>query len=550
MSQSNDARFFGRRNRRKWAMTAPSSAESAAPVESTFAPAPRDPRWHQRLLKVTLVFFVLVGLLLGTVATLVPYVLTSTAPNWLKEKTGRDLSVKEASFNPFTLRLNASGIALNDAAKPLASLAAIEFKGSWATLTNFAWTADHLTLTKPEINARIATDGSLDWVRFLDAFPKVTDPPSDKIPRILLHNLSIVDAAIRLNDDRVDAQEKRLELTPLTFKLDKLSTLPKDRGDYALQATLNDQTRVQWKGRVGLNPIESSGDLAIINLPLTRVQSVANLKLPVTLGGIANVSATYSVAAGTDFTAAGIGDGVLEIVDFRASQNKDEASIKSIKVSPLSASWAKTKADGRDQQVLALLPLSAAVSGITMKAGEQRDALLSVAQISTTQPVNVDLAGRRVDVPQITIAGLQAALERGRNGALVLPFSAVLSEQVAPVAAAAPVTASTAPTSAWQINLAEINMDNAALALRDQSFSTAQSASAKLDVTLGAAVVTGDKTSVRVSGKRMSLSDLALRDDAAKDAWLTVKEVRVAPFATDLPGAKKWSYRRSISAPR
>lgn len=58
-------------------------------------------------------------------------------------------------------------------------------------------------------------------------------------------------------------KKRRLALTPLTFKQDKLSPLPKDRGDYALQASLNDQTRLQWKGRVGLNPIENSGDLAI-----------------------------------------------------------------------------------------------------------------------------------------------------------------------------------------------------------------------------------------------------------------------------------------------
>lgn len=52
------------------------------------------------------------------------------------------------------------------------------------------------------------------------------------------------------------------------------------------------------------------------------MQSIANAHLPVTLGGIANFKATYSVAAGTDFTAAGIGDSALEIADFRVSQKK------------------------------------------------------------------------------------------------------------------------------------------------------------------------------------------------------------------------------------
>lgn len=522
-------------------------------------------RRRNLLLRIALILVVLILLLLGLSAWLIPHVLTSSAPAWLKEKTGRELKVREASFNPFTLRLRASDVALNDGEKRLASLAALEAKGSWATLVNFAWTADNITLTKPEINARIASDGSLDWIRFLDALPKSTEPPSDSVPRVLLHNLSIDDASVRLTDDRADAQEKRLELTPISFKLDKLSTLPQDRGDYALQATLNDLTRIQWKGRVGLNPIESSGDLVISNLPLTRVQSIANLKLPVTVGGTINLSANYSAAAGTDFTAAGIGGGTLEIIDASATLDKDVASVKSIKVSPLSASWAKTKsAGGRDDQLFALLPLSAALSGVSVNSGEQKDALLSIAQIATPQPVSVDIASRRVDVPQIAITGLQAMVERSRIGTIMLPFANVAAEPVATpptatttnepaknansVAKASTATAKTVTTpatplivanaSAWKVNVTEITSDKAALALHDQSLATPQAASAKLDVTLGATIEAGDKLNVRISGKRLSLTEIALRDDAAKEPWLAVKEVRATPFETDVLGQK------------
>ena len=549
-------------------MSTPATADpSATPV----SPPPRGTALPRRLLKIALIVVFVISLLLALLTWLVPHVLMVSAPNWLKDKTGRELRVREAAFNPFSLRLEVNDVALNDNGKPLASLAAAEVKGSWSTLTNFAWTADNITLTRPEINVRVAKDGTLDWVRFLDAFPKSTEPPSDKVPRILLRNLVIDNASIRLNDDRAEAQEKRLELTPLSFKLDKLSTLPKDRGDYALQATLNDQTRVQWKGRVGLNPIESSGDLAVTNLPLTRVQSIANLKLPVTLAGSANLSANYSVAAGTDFTAAGIGGGTLEIVDLRASLDKDEASIKSIKVSPLSASWAKTKAAGGDTEVFALLPFSATLADVTVKAGEQKDAMLGVAQISTSQPVSIDLAARRVDVPQIAIAGLQASVERARNGAMLLPFAAMnaAADSATTTATATATTAATtsaatpanvasatpkavihtAKGAAWQINVSEVTTNKAALALRDQSFATPQTASAKLDLTLGAVVETGDRLSVRVSGKRLALSDITLRDDATKEPWLAIKEVRAAPFETDVLGAKIELPRIDITSP-
>ncbi len=466
-----------------------------------------------------------------------PYVIKTTVPNWLKEKTGRILVVREAAFNPLTLRLQVDDAALSDAGKPLARFNALEIKGSWASLTQLAWTAESITLTKPEISARIAADGSLDWVRFLDSLPKETEPkpPSDNVPRILLRNISVGDADIRVTDERAGASEKRLELSPLTFTLDKLSTLPQDRGDYSLQATLNDQTRVQWKGRVGLNPVESSGDIVVTNLPLTRVQSIANVRLPVTLGGTANFRTNYSAAAGTDFVAAGIGDGVLEVNDVRASEGKDEASVKSIKLSPLSASWAKTKVDGREQQVFALLPLTAMVQGLIVKTGSQSEPLLSATQVMTAKPVAIDINARTVDVPQIVIAGVQGSVSRDKSGRVMLPFVSLPSSETAPPSGPQPVAAKLAPDAkGWTINVAELATEKASLAMRDQSFAVPQTVAANLDLTLGALITMGGKRSVTINSKRVALNDLSVRDQAATAAWLNVKEVRAQPVELDV----------------
>ena len=481
----------------------------------------RSSRWR-KLTQVALILLVMLGLVLWLLSMVLPYVIKTTAPNWLKEKTGRILVVRGAAFNPLTLRLRVDEAALSDAGKPLARFGALEIKGSWASLTQLAWTAESITLTKPEISARIAADGSIDWVRFLDSLPKDKEPkpPSDNVPRILLHNISVTNADIRVTDERAGASEKRLELSPLTFTLDKLSTLPQDRGDYSLQATLNDQTRVQWKGRVGLNPVESSGDIVITNLPLTRVQSIANLQLPVAIGGTANFRTNYSATAGTDFVAAGIGDGVLEVNDVRATQGKDEASAKSVKLSPLSASWAKTKADGREQQVFALLPVTAVLQGLSVKVDDQTEPILNVAQVTTVKPIAVDLNARTVDVPQIAIAGLSA------SGATTKP------------ATQAVVINPTPDENNWRINVAEIATDKGALALRDQSFAVPQTVTAKLDLTIGAAIATGNKQSVIVSSKRVALSDIAMRDEAATTAWLNVKEVRALPAELDVLGTK------------
>jgi len=523
--------------------------------------------------------------LLGQLALTVPHLLQSVAPAWVKDKTGRDLRVGKATFNPLTLHLAVRDVSLKDGGATLASLGALELRGAWSSPFNLAWTVNRLHLTRPEISARIGKDGTLDWQRFIDAFPKSDAPPSNTVPRVLLRDVAVEAGSLRLIDERADAGRDRLTLTPLTFAIEKLSTLPRDRGDYSLEATLNDQTRVRWQGRVGLNPIESSGDLTISNLPLARAAAIAGATLPVKLDGVATLHANYSAAFGTDLAAAGIGGGVLEVTGLRASQGNDVAAVQTLRVAPLSASWAKTRIDGREQQLVAVLPLQASATGVQATAGTQKDALLAVGQIGTTLPVTVDVAARRIDIPQLRIDDLRAALERRRDGTLVLPFTsaadgaaATTRPEVASSPTAAPPAAAQAATKApaatppattttpaaptaqtataaapWRLTLGELVTDAARIGLLDESFATPQRAALTLNATLGATAELATPASVRVSGKRLTLSDVSLRDsnaDRAAPPWLAVKEVRAAAFDTAVTGAKIELPRIDIVAPQ
>ncbi len=548
-------------------------AVSSSSTASASAPPPLQPRrnWH-RLRLIALIALAVVGLLLGQLAVTVPHLLQSVAPAWIKDKTGRVLHVGQASFNPFTLHLAVSEVSLKDGGATLASLHELELRGAWSSLFNVAWTVDKLSLTKPEINARIGKDGSIDWQRFVDAFPKSDGPPSSTVPRVLLRNVTVDQGSVRLIDEREAAGRDRLTLTPLSFSIEKLSTLPRDRGDYSLEATLNDQTRVHWQGRVGLNPIESSGELTVSNLPLARAAAMAGAKLPVTLDGVATLRANYSAAFGTDFAAAGIGGGVLEVSGLRASQGEDVAEMKTLRITPLSASWAKTRIDGREQQLVAVLPLQVSAGGLQTTVGGRKEPLLAIGQIATTAPVNVDLAARRVDIPQLRIDELRAALERRRDGTLALPFSAAGTTNaagtatVASTANAAGVAAITPPTLSvpsalapaspaappWRITLGELVTDAARIGLLDESFAVPQRAALTLNATLGATAELSTPVALRLSGKRLTLNDLTLRDskaDSAVPPWLGVKEIRAAAFDTALTGPKIELPRIEIIAP-
>jgi hypothetical protein len=299
---------------------------------------------------------------------------------------------------------------------------------------------------------------------------------------------------------------------------------------------------------------------------------MAGAKLPVTLEGVATLHANYSAAFGTDLAAAGIGGGVLEVSGLRATQGNDVAEMKSLRVAPLSASWAKTRIDGREQQLVAVLPLQVSAGGLQTTVGGRKEPLLAIGQIATTTPVNVDIAAHRVDIPQLRVDELRAALERRRDGTLALPFStagntgatnAATTATVAnttnatgvaattPQTPTAPAPASPAATP-WRITLGELITDAARIGLIDESFAVPQSAALTLNATLGATAEMSAPVALRLSGKRLTLNDLTLRDSKAESTvppWLGVKEIRAAAFDTALTGPKIELPRIEIIAP-
>jgi Domain of Unknown Function (DUF748) len=491
-------------------------------------------------------------------ALIVPYALKSYLPQWVKDKTSRVLVIEDASFNPFTLSLSVDKLLLKDTTRTLAAFDQFALKGSWSSVANAAWTVDSIALTNPTVNAHIAQDGSLDWERFIAAFPasKNVANSDDSIARIVLQNISVAGGSVTLTDERVGvsaAAQKRIELAPLTFKLDRLSTLPRDRGDYALNATLNDQTRVQWTGRVGANPIESSGDLSITNLPLSRLSSLANIALPVELGGTAALKANYTVAAGTDFFAAGVGGGTLQVNDLKVVQNKDEANVKAVIISPVSFSYARTQsADARastsgttatapvSQTAFAVEPFKVSLTDGDVIARDTTAPTMSFQKLFTPSPNVVDVTNNKIIFSNIVLNGLIAQLNQGSNGEVAMPFVASdaappkHAETVGktPIANNRDALPSVKP---WRITIGEFAIDDAQIAMNDASFATPQTANAKLALTLGAELEMTAAPKVTVSTRSASLTDMSIRDTDSKTPWLSVKEARMQPliFSSD-----------------
>lgn len=463
---------------------------------------------------------------------LVPYAIGTYAPKWINQATGRQLAVGDASFNPFTLRLNVSKLSLKDGARTLAAFDSLHVQGAWSSIANAAWTVDEISLANPIIHAHTASDGTLDWSRFLDSLPKSdSKATSDSIPRMILRNIAITEGAVRLTDERAgitaDAQ-RRIEFAPLAFKLDKLSTLPRDRGDYALDATLNDQTRVQWKGRVGGNPIESSGDLSISQLPFAKLSAMTGIALPVTLSGTASLQANYTAAFGTDFFALGMGGGTLTVDQLKATQGSDEFGLARASVAPLSLSFARTGATSNAAQTLfAVEPLKFVLNGGALRSSGVAKPSISFNSVSTEAPISFGVAQRNIVIPSLRFDSLIAQLNRSRDGRVVLPFSTDQAKSAEPKS----TNAKSDSSPAWTLELGELESNDIKLTLNDASFATPQVASATIDLALGAKARVGEQSLFAVDAKRVRLRELSVRDEASAAAWLAIKSVSAPPFS-------------------
>ncbi len=158
--------------------------------------------------------FVLV--LFGVAAWQVPKVLHNVLVQDVSKMIGRDVSVGDISFNPFTLTVRARDLAVAqpDSQTPLLRLAELDVSAAWTSLFWFAPVVDRLTLREPNI-AIVRED--VTRFNFSDiqqrvaeltaAKPEEPPKPDEGLPRFSLNNMVIENGSITL-DDKVTGRKQ------------------------------------------------------------------------------------------------------------------------------------------------------------------------------------------------------------------------------------------------------------------------------------------------------------------------------------------------------
>jgi hypothetical protein len=376
---------------------------------------------------------------------------------WIGEhKLASQLSVQQVRFNPLTLEATVDGLNLTEkSGAPLASFERLYVNLDTVGLFRWAWRIRDIGLDQPHATVEIRRGGTLNWAALIARLNEDKTPPSDTIARVLIDHIKIADGHIVYTDANRAGKPFNAVLEPLGIELDGLSTLPEDRGDYLIAAKLPEQGgTLKWKGDVGLNPVASSGELALEGVRLAKLLRV--IKSPRNFDLLSG-----SLAAGLRYRFAMVRDKAGEDVP-----------------------WLRVNGANLIVQNLALAPRGggALKDSDPLRAKARAESYAPVLQLTEARVnnANLDLARRQVDVAGVSLVGGKFAATRDVKGivdwqTLFLPEEGAAAQHPAATKPAGANTA--APGVPWKIGVREIKLADWVAHFTDQGFAKPLSAS-------------------------------------------------------------------------
>ncbi len=136
---------------------------------------------------------------------LVPWLITSQTPTQIKENLGREASLKETTFNPFTLELDIKGFEmLEHNGQPFASFERLYVNyGLWSSISHLSVALQDVLLDKPYGHVDILKDGSFnfsDLSKNTEEEPEVEEEEDDGLFPFWIGDLAINDGSVKFEE--------------------------------------------------------------------------------------------------------------------------------------------------------------------------------------------------------------------------------------------------------------------------------------------------------------------------------------------------------------
>ena len=448
---------------------------------------------------------------------------------WVAEtKLDSRASVGQVDFDPLRLTLNVDNFRLTEPnGAPLAGFKRLHLDLEASGLLRFAWKLRDIELIAPTARFDIAPGGKLNWARLIAALNKDKTPPSNTLPRVLIEHLKIAQGDIEYTD-RNRPKPFVASLSPLSLQIDSLSTLPADRGNYMIAAKLPEQGgTLKWDGKLGLNPVISTGRVALEGVQLAKLMRVVKqAEMPFTpTAGVLETQLKYHFAMVNDQPQAVLTQIALSLKDFAATAANGTTRLTA-------------------QQLIAQAPrVDFAIQSGTQLGFKGLTAQLTAAHLSQAakplfdlaqariRGVDFDLAAQRAQIAQVTLTGGDIHASRSADG--VIDWQQALAPHA--TSNAAPAAVSAVPTTSarpFVFNIATVQLHNWQAHYLDQSFRHALSADTT-GINLNFAV-SNASGALKLSGLNSTVGPLTLSSVLSNKPIATLQQLRIENGALDL----------------
>jgi uncharacterized protein involved in outer membrane biogenesis len=415
----------------------------------------------------------------------VPHFARQSASDFVRTHYARILTIGDLRFNPFTLNLEVSGVALPDAdGQTMLSFDRLRVGLQLASLWRLGPSFGEIVLERPYVRAVIRANGELNLADLGKGFAAPPPHPGKKPGpmRLYIGRLAVIDGGTTF-EDRTRPTPFRADFKPIAFELRDFSTTAATDDAYTLAAASPQGERLDWSGTVRLTPLASHGRFSITDLKARTLWSYVSASVPFEIdSGVIALSGDYDVSA------AGAGPIGVRV-------DVHNTTVTSLGVKPRGAA----------------------------------DDYISLGRIQVDD-TRLDLGRRAVEVAKVQLAGGEIRSWLGEEGRLnLLDLTAPAPGAAAAAAAdtraagggapaAPPSPAAAAPASAWSVSVPDISVTGLKVSAEDRQVKPA-------------AVVVLDPLNVHVAGFNLRPDDtLDIQlDTAVNTSGKVTAQAKVAP---------------------
>ncbi|MEJ0098922.1 MAG: DUF748 domain-containing protein [Pseudomonadota bacterium] len=231
----------------------------------------------------------------------VPRLLRSQLLSFVSAHYGRAASIGEIRFNPFTLTLDARDFSFPDAdGKPLIAFGRLVLNLDVASVWRLAPSFSEIGIERPFVRAQLRKDGTLNLAELGKPFADAAappPPPDAKPARLFVDRLDVSAGSVTYEDDS-RATPFRAQLQPISFELRNFSTTARTDNTYALAGASASGEKFAWNGSLSVAPLGSQGRFEVTDLQAHTVWSYLRDSLGFELSsGLISFNGEYRFAA-------------------------------------------------------------------------------------------------------------------------------------------------------------------------------------------------------------------------------------------------------------